>query len=89
MAGRAGIARALRALRSALHGMAAHGHAAAARRARTSLEHLFLWALFGDMQGLPVPPNPYALLLLPHVAGEVGAWKRRSARERDFTDLLS
>jgi hypothetical protein len=80
----------LRRLRTAVaefaYGMSGYEFARHAIETRATLESLFMVAVVGDMVGLPVLPPYYSLRLLPFVAPSVATWKRRIARERDFSD---
>jgi hypothetical protein len=53
---------------------------------RSSMESLFMAITFGDMLGLPVIPPYYGLRLLPFVVPNIETWKRRTLREREFSD---
>jgi hypothetical protein len=53
---------------------------------RASVESLFMLAILGDMIGVPVLPPYYSLRLLPYLAPNIAAWKRRVLREKEFTD---
>lgn len=53
---------------------------------RASLENLFMTILLGDMMGVPIIPAYYSLRLLPYMLPNIEAWKRRVAREREFSD---
>ncbi len=64
-------------------GMEFAGHAL---EMRGSLENLFLLGIVGDMLGVPILPPYYSLRLLPYVVPQIGTWKRRMVREREFTD---
>ncbi len=73
-----------RALREFFFGVAGYEIAHQALELRASVERLFMLALFGDMLGVPILPPYYALRLLPHVAPQLGDWKSRMLREREF-----
>jgi hypothetical protein len=83
-------ARRLERLRAALaefaFGMSGYEFARHALESRAALETVFMVTVVGDMVGLPVLPPYYSLRLLPYVAPAVATWKRRIARERDFSD---
>jgi hypothetical protein len=68
------------------YGMSGYEFARHALETRASLETLFMVAVVGDMVGLPVLPPYYSLRLLPYVVPSIAVWKRRIARERDFSD---
>lgn len=53
---------------------------------RGALEALFIALTLGDMMGLPVIPPIYSLRVLPYVVPQIEGWKRRMAREREFSD---
>ncbi len=53
---------------------------------RAALETVFLTITLGDMVGLPILPPIYSLRILPYVVPQIGAWRRRAAREREFSD---
>ena len=53
---------------------------------RASLESLFLLAIAGDMLGVPILPPYYSLRILPYVVPQIETWKRRTLREKEFTD---
>ena len=53
---------------------------------RASLETLFMLATVGDMIGVPILPPYYSLRLLPYVIPQIETWKRRTLREKEFTD---
>jgi len=66
--------------------MAGYEIAQQALEMRASTESLFILVVFGDMVGVPVLPPIHALRLLPHVAPQMHAWKRRVLRERWLGD---
>ena len=75
-----------RALRDFLYGMLGYELAQHALEMRASVEALFMLAVFGDMLGVPVLPPYYNLRLLPFAVPQIATWKRRTLREREFTD---
>jgi hypothetical protein len=80
----------LRRLRTAVaeftFGMSGYEFARHAIETRATLDSLFMVVVVGDMVGVPVLPPYYSLRLLPYVVPSVATWKRRIARERDFSD---
>lgn len=50
------------------------------------MEHLFMVVTMGDMLGLPIVPQYYALRLLPFALTGLHGWKRFMMREKDLTD---
>jgi hypothetical protein len=76
----------LNAVRELLYGMSGYEFARDALRMRAHLETIFMVMCVGDMIGLPVMPPVYSLRLLPFVAPEIAAWRRRALRERHFTE---
>ena len=56
------------------------------REMRGSLETVFMALIAGDMLGIPVIPPLYSLRILPYVLPQLGTYKRRFAREREFSD---
>lgn len=53
---------------------------------RASMETLFMAITFGDMLGLPIIPPYYSLRILPYIVPNIETWKRRTLREREFTE---
>jgi hypothetical protein len=53
---------------------------------RGALETIFMAITLGDMLGLPIIPPIYSLRILPYVVPGIETWKRRMAREREFSD---
>jgi len=78
----------VKALKSLVYGMAAHGMVSYALKTKMHLENLFMLITLGDMLGLPVLPPYYTLRLLPYAVPHVKTWKRTLLRERDVTDLI-
>ncbi len=76
----------LQALREFLFGMFGMEFAEHALEMRGSVESLFMLSIVGDMLGLPVMPPYYSLRILPYVVPQIGTWKRRVLREKEFTD---
>ncbi len=74
------------AVRDFLYGMMGMEIASHALEMRSSLESLFMLATVGDMLGVPILPPYYSLRLLPYVLPQIETWKRRTLREREFTD---
>jgi hypothetical protein len=52
------------------------------------LDSLVMIFLFGRIIGFPHLFNYYHLRLLPHYLGQLGPWRRRVLRERDFFDHI-
>jgi hypothetical protein len=73
-------------LREFFYGMAGYEIAQHALEMRASMESLLILTVFGDMVGLPILPPVYSLSLLPYVAPQMQAWKRRVLRERCLGD---
>ena len=73
-------------LREFLFGMAGMEFTRHAVEMRASLETLFMLATVGDMIGVPILPPYYSLRLLPYVIPQIATWKRRTLREKEFTD---
>ncbi|MEM2197391.1 MAG: hypothetical protein QW290_09955 [Sulfolobales archaeon] len=78
----------VKAAKSLIYGMAAHGMVSYALKTKMHLENLFMLITLGDMLGLPVLPPYYTLRLLPYAVPHVKTWKRTLLRERDVTDLI-
>jgi len=74
----------LQALREFFYGMTGYEFAQHAIEMRGALETLLILAMFGDVIGVPVLPPWYALRVLPHVAPQMHAWKRRVLREHEL-----
>ena len=73
-------------MREFFYGMTGYEMAQQAVEMRASMESLFILVVFGDMVGLPLLPPLYSLRLLPYVAPQMHAWKRRVLRERCLGD---
>jgi len=78
----------IKAAKSLIYGMAAHGMVSYALKTRMHLENLFMLITLGDMLGLPILPPYYTLRLLPYAVPHIKTWKRTLLRERDVTDLI-
>jgi len=76
----------LRTLREFLYGMTMHEGALVALRKRALMQHLFMVVTMGDMLGVPIVPQYYALRLLPFALPGLRGWKRSMMREKDLTD---
>ncbi len=74
------------AVREFLYGMMGMEIASHALEMRASLESLFMLGTVGDMLGVPILPPYYSLRLLPYVLPQIETWKRRTMRQREFTD---
>ena len=73
-------------VRDFFYGMTALEFERQALEMRGALETVFMTITFGDLLGLPVIPPLYSLRLLPYVVPQIETWKKRAARERDFSD---
>ena len=73
-------------IREFFYGMTAHEFERQAVEMRGALETVFMAITFGDMLGLPIIPPIYSLRVLPYIVPSIATWKRRAARERDFSD---
>jgi hypothetical protein len=78
--------RARRILGELAFGMTTYEFARHALATRVAMENVFLLVVVGEMLGIPVMPPYYSLRLVPFVVPEIGTWKRRVLRERDFTE---
>jgi len=65
--------------------MSIHGEAT-----KTAVEYkdALSFCLFGGSMGLPFMNNYFSMRLVPLVLDEIGMWRRRTLRERDFIDLF-
>ncbi len=73
-------------VRDFFYGMTALEFERQALELRGALETVFATITFGDMLGLPVIPPIYSLRILPYIVPNIQTWKKRAARERDFSD---
>jgi len=73
-------------IREFLYGLAVHEHVTVAVKEKTSMNHLFMLVIFGDMLGVPVIPPYYALRLLPYAFPMIHSWQRTVLKERDWSD---
>ncbi len=73
-------------LRDFFYGMTALEFERHALELRGSLETVFMSITFGDMLGLPLIPPIYSLRVLPYIVPSIETWKKRVAREREFSD---
>jgi hypothetical protein len=76
----------LEVFREFFYGMNAYEFERQALEMRGAMEALFMALTLGDMMGLPVIPPIYSLRVLPYAVPQIEAWKRRVAREREFSD---
>jgi hypothetical protein len=74
------------AIREFLFGMFGMEFAGHALEMRASLENLFMLGTVGEMIGVPILPPYYSLRILPYVVPQIGTWKRRVLRQREFSD---
>jgi len=77
----------LSALREFIEGAVVREPMLVAIKEKTSLETMFLLAIFGDTLGIPAPRSYYSLRLLPYVIPRLESWKRGLLRQRDWTDF--
>ena len=77
----------LKALREFMYGMTVHELCMESQKEKTSLDHLFMLIVFGDLVGLPLLPPYYSMRLLPFIIPSMNMWKRSILREKDLTDL--
>jgi hypothetical protein len=77
-----------RILGQVIYGMTIYDMVRELKKARASLEHLFILMVFGDLLGVPILPPYYSLRLLPYIVPTLDTWRRSMLREKDFTDLL-
>jgi hypothetical protein len=73
-------------VREFFYGMMLHDGALIALKKKASLEHLFMLVTMGDMLGVPIVPQYYALRLLPFAIPRLPGWRRYLFREKDLTD---
>jgi len=77
-----------RTLGEILYGMTLYDMVRDLKKARSSLDHLFILIVFGELLGIPIMPPYYSLRLLPYIVPNFNAWRRSILRERDLTDLI-
>ena len=77
------------AIKKFVQGYVAPDPARFALKTRSSMEHLFILIIMGDMLGVPVFPPYYSLRLLPYLAPQISTWKLRMLREKALTDSLA
>jgi len=75
------------ALREFIEGAVVREPMLVAIKEKTSLETMFLLAIFGGTLGIPAPRSYYSLRLLPYVIPRLESWKRGLLRQRDWTDF--
>lgn len=69
-------------------GMVYYEWTIASQRERAQIENLLFLVIFGDLLGVPVLPPHHRLRLLPFVVEELGWWRRRMMRYKEFHGLL-
>ena len=79
-------ARLLDSIRGFLYGLTGFEFERHALEVRGALETIFFTTILGDMVGLPILPPIYALRVLPYAVPQLASWKRRVAREHEFSD---
>ena len=82
------LRRLARAFGQVIYGMTIYDMVRGLKKARASLEHLFILMVFGDLLGVPILPPYYSLRLLPYIVPTLDTWRRSMLREKDFVDLL-
>ena len=78
-----------KALREIMYGMTIHEMDLELKKARGSLDQLFMLIVFGDLIGLPLLPPYYSMRVLPYILPSIKTWKRGLLREKDLTDVAS
>jgi len=58
-------------------------------RIRLAQDSMLITVLFGDMIGLPIPKQIYALILLKYFINRFEWWKRFVLKERDVISLIA
>lgn len=76
-----------RALGQVIYGMTIYDMVRDLKKARGSLEHLFILMVFGDLLGVPILPPYYSLRLVPYIVPSLDTWRRSMLREKDLTEL--
>lgn len=76
-------------LREIMYGMTLHDLVLDLKKERSTLDHLFILVVFGDLVGVPILPPYFSMRLLPFIIPSIRTWKRSLLRERDLTDFLS
>ena len=80
------VCRLLGAIGKFFYGMTALEFEQQSLEMRSELESMFMAITLGDMMGVPVIPPIYSLRIVPYVLPHIESWKRRMAREREFSD---
>lgn len=70
-----------------IYGMTIYDMVRDLKKARGSLEHLFILMVFGDLLGVPILPSYYSLRLVPYIVPSLDTWRRSMLREKDLTEL--
>lgn len=76
-----------RAFGQVIYGMTIFDMVRDLKKARGSLEHLFILMVFGDLLGVPILPPYYSLRLVPYIVPSLDTWRRSMLREKDLTEL--
>lgn len=76
-----------RAFGQVIYGMTIYDMVRDLKKARGSLEHLFILMVFGDLLGVPILPSYYSLRLVPYIVPSLDTWRRSMLREKDLTEL--
>lgn len=78
----------VKALRGVLCGFTVHELEGETRKAKGTLDHLFMLPVFRDLSGLPLLLPYYSMRLLPHILPYIEMRKRSILRERDLTHVV-
>ena len=78
-----------RVLKEIMYGFTIHEMDLELRKERTTLDHLFMLVVFGDLIGLPLLPPYYSMRLLAYIVPSIEKWKRSLLREKDLTDFVA
>jgi hypothetical protein len=76
----------IRAVREFLYGFTVREMDQEAKKEKVHEEHIFMTVVFGDLIGLPLPPQYYRLRILPHILPKITAWKHAVLKPKDLTD---
>ncbi|MDD3580641.1 MAG: hypothetical protein PHW74_06440 [Desulfobacca sp.] len=76
-------------LKDFLSGFLFGGLIRTAREEKQGYQDLFMVLTLGQMLGIPLMGNYYALRLLPFQVKELSAWQRRLLRDQDLLELFA